>query len=100
MIIFLILLLFHLTPTIVGINSKRNKRMKAKADARLFLPGQRPRHVSICFYHINPGRTTACYLQLAPSNAGDDTACPVEAGDWRGKHGYFFCNQEKYYSLL
>ena len=58
----------------------------------------------------------ACYLQLAPpaayrvptnilntacpAYAGDDTACPVEEGDWRDKHGYFFCNQEKYYSLL
>ena len=30
----------------------------------------------------------------------DETACPVEAGDWRDKHGYFFCVQEKYYSLL
>jgi hypothetical protein len=23
-----------------------------------------------------------------------------EAGDWRDKHGYFYCNQENYYSLL
>jgi hypothetical protein len=38
---------------------------------------------------------TAC-----PAYAGDDTACPAYAADWRDKHGYFFCNQKKYYSLL
>ncbi|HKO81309.1 MAG TPA: hypothetical protein VJU78_12975, partial [Chitinophagaceae bacterium] len=50
------------------------------------------------FFHYLSRQRPTVYPQIFLN-----TACPAKAGDdtdWRDKHGYFFCNQEKYYSFL